>query len=39
MMQYDFIDGTTEIENSNGLETKENMQFYQTYQTQDRYKR
>ncbi|CAF4608464.1 unnamed protein product [Rotaria sp. Silwood1] len=35
MMQYDFVDESTEIESSNGLETKENMNFYQTYQPQD----
>ncbi|CAF3909451.1 unnamed protein product [Rotaria sp. Silwood1] len=34
-MQYDFVDESTEIESSNGLETKENMNFYQTYQPQD----
>ncbi|CAF3516579.1 unnamed protein product [Rotaria sordida] len=35
MMQYDFIDESTDIECRNGLETKENMNFYQTYQPQD----
>jgi hypothetical protein len=39
MMQYDFVDGSTDIEGINDLETKENMHLYQTYQPQDRYKR
>jgi hypothetical protein len=39
MMQYDFVDGSTEIGGINGLETKENMNFYQTHQPQDRYRR
>jgi hypothetical protein len=39
MMQYDFVDGSTELGDINGLETKENMHLYQTHQSQDRYRR
>lgn len=39
MMQYDFVDGSTEIGIIGGLETKENMHLYQPHQQQDRYKR
>jgi hypothetical protein len=37
MMQYDFLDASTEIGGIHGLETKENMHLYQTNQSQDRY--
>jgi hypothetical protein len=36
MMQYDFVDGSTDIEIIGGLETKENMH---SYQQQDRYRK
>ncbi len=38
MMQYDFVDESTEIGGMNSLDTKENMQMYQTYPQQDRYR-
>jgi hypothetical protein len=39
MMQYNFVDPSTETGGINGLEMKENMHLYQTHQPQDRYRR
>lgn len=37
MMQYDFVDQTTDIDGISNLETKENMNLYSTQPAQDRY--